>query len=165
MFCVPSTLRSLKERFEYLSTLIALAVLGGTLLAWHVHDTGNKIHDIKGPLDLTVGLLRMLIFAATAGFAQVLGIGWKNKVLQLATALSFYSAVDLIVSLVQRHAGGSDALEPIRGSPTSWKSAFWCGHLQLKRYAGANSVHKWNSFWLHLLDEPSSHGRRWFGCR
>ena len=71
---------------------VVLALAGGTLLAWHVHDTGNKIDDIKAPLDLTVGLLRMLIFAVTAGFAQVLGIGWKNKVLQLATALSFYSA-------------------------------------------------------------------------
>ena len=88
-----------------------LALLGGTLLAWHFGNTGNKIQDIKVPLDLTVGLLRMLIFAATAGFAQLLGIGWKNKVLQLATALSFYSAVDLIVSLVERHAGGSKDLE------------------------------------------------------
>ena len=79
--------------------LSAARLLCGTLLAWHVHDTGNKIDDFKRPLDLTVGLLRMLIFAATAGFAQVLGIGWKNKVLQFATALSFYSAVDLIVSL------------------------------------------------------------------
>ena len=96
--------------------LIALAVLCGTLLAWHFQDTGNKVYDIKGPLDLTVGLLRMLIFASTAGFAQALGIGWKNKVLQLATALSFYSAVDLIVSLLQRHANGSDALDPIRGA-------------------------------------------------
>lgn len=94
--------------------LVALAVLCGTLLAWRFEDTGNKVNDIKGPLDLTVGLLRMLIFAATAGFAQLLGIGWKNKVLQLATALSFYSAVDLILSLLQRHANGSDALEPFR---------------------------------------------------
>ena len=75
-------------------------MLGGILLAYHFGNTDNKVEDIKGPLDLTVGLLRMLIFAVTAGFAQLLGIGWKNKVLQLATALSFYSAVDLIVSLV-----------------------------------------------------------------
>jgi hypothetical protein len=94
--------------------LLSVAVLFGTMLAWQVHDTGNKIDDIKRPLDLTVGLLRMLIFAATAGFAQVLGIGWKNKVLQLATALSFYSAVNLIVSLGERHSGASTALEPFR---------------------------------------------------
>jgi hypothetical protein len=96
-------------------TLIVMAFLCGTLLAWHVHDTGNKLYDIRRPLDITVGLLRMLIFVATAAFAQVLGIGWKNKVLQLATALSFYSAVDLIVSLAARRSTGPDALEPIRG--------------------------------------------------
>ena len=107
----------------------------------------------------------MLIFAATAGFAQVLGIGWKNKVLQLATALSFYSAVDLIVSL---GSVTTAALRPWshsveRAYLSNW--AFSCGSLQLKMYDGVNSVHKWNSFWLHLLDEPSSHGRRWFGRR
>jgi hypothetical protein len=93
---------------------VALALLVGTLLAWHLDQTGKRIEDFRGPLDLTVGLMRMLIFAATAGFAQLLGIGWKNKVLQLATALSFYSAVDLLVSLVQRYTGGSRNLDAIR---------------------------------------------------
>jgi len=93
---------------------VGLALLGGTLLAWHLDKTGNRLQDFRGPLDLTVDLLRMLIFAATAGFAQLLGIGWKNKVLQLATALSFYSAVDLVVSMVQRYAGGSNKLEDVR---------------------------------------------------
>ena len=93
---------------------VALAILGGTFLAWHVQATGNTIDDIERPLNLTVGLLRMLIFAATAGFAQLLGIGWKDKVLQLATALSFYSAVDLMVTLGERHLGGSNALDPLR---------------------------------------------------
>jgi hypothetical protein len=94
--------------------LVLLAVLGGTLLAWDVHHTDNSIEHIKHPLDLTVGLLRMLIFVATAGFAQMLGVGWKDRVLQLATALSFYSAVDLIVSLSERHSHGSTSLEPIK---------------------------------------------------
>jgi hypothetical protein len=96
------------------ASLMVVALLGGTLLAWHLGDTGNKLQDYKGPLDLTVGLLRMLIFAATAGFAQLLGIGWKNKVLRLATALCFSSVVDLPVSLVERYSGGSDDLEHIR---------------------------------------------------
>jgi hypothetical protein len=93
---------------------VALSLLGGVALAWHFDHTGNKIQDIKVPLDVTVGLLRMLIFVGTAGFAQLLGIGWKNKVLRLATALSFYSAVDLIVSLVERYSGGSNDLEGVR---------------------------------------------------
>ena len=92
---------------------VALALVGGILLAWHFDNTGNTIEDLKAPLDLTVGLLRMLIFVATAGFAQLLGIGWKNRVFQLATALSFYSAVDLILILVKRYSGVSE-LEGIR---------------------------------------------------
>jgi hypothetical protein len=94
---------------------VALALLGGTLLAWHLNNTGDKVQDFKTPLDLTFGLLRMLIFVATAGFAQLLGVGWRNKVLQLATALSFYSAVDLVVSLVQRYSGPTFGLQRIRG--------------------------------------------------
>ena len=94
---------------------MALALLCGTLLAWHVQSNGSLVYaQIKGTLDLTVSLLRMLIFEVTAGFAQLLGLGWKNKVLQLATALSFYSAVDLIVSLVQSHVGPSASLDRIK---------------------------------------------------
>jgi hypothetical protein len=93
---------------------VTVSLLGGMLLAYHFSNTGNKIQDIKVPLDLTVGLMRMLIFVSTAAFAQFLGIGWKNKILQLATGLSFYSAVDLIVSLVGRYSGDSPGLESIR---------------------------------------------------
>jgi hypothetical protein len=93
------------------AAVVALALLGGVLLAWHYGNTGNKIQDVRVPLDLTVGLLRMLIFVATVAFAQLLGIGWKNKVLQLATALSFYSAASLIVSLVERYSGRSQELD------------------------------------------------------
>jgi hypothetical protein len=96
------------------ASAMGLAVLAGVLLANHLGNTGDKIQDVKTPFDLMVGLLRMLIFAATAGFSQLLGIGWKNKVLQLATGLSFYSAVDLIVSLLARYSGDSSALEATR---------------------------------------------------
>jgi hypothetical protein len=91
--------------------VVALALPCGVLLAWHFGNTGNKIQDVRVPLDVTVGLLRMLIFVATVAFAQLLGIGWKNKVLQLATALSFYSAVSLIVSLVERYSGRTQELD------------------------------------------------------
>jgi hypothetical protein len=103
-----------KGSLRVFAAAVALALLGGILLAWHFDHTGNKVQDVKVPLDVTFGLLCMLIFVGTAGFAQLLGIGWKNKVLRLATALSFYSAVDLIVSLVERYSGGSSGLEGVR---------------------------------------------------
>jgi hypothetical protein len=104
--------------------VVALALLGGVLLAWHFDNTGNKIQDVKVPLDVMVGLLRMLIFVGTVGFAQLLGIGWKNKVLQLATALSFYSAVTLIVSLVERYSGRTQELDGFVGVASALEFAF-----------------------------------------
>jgi hypothetical protein len=106
------------------SGAVLLAILLGALLAFRVHDTGQRVESLKRPLDLTVGLLRMLIFAVIAGFAQVLGIGWKSKVLQLATALSLYSALDLIVSLVQRQSGIVAALDPLHGVAYSVELCF-----------------------------------------
>jgi hypothetical protein len=106
-----------RRALQIFAMCLVLAVLCGTLLAWHVDSTGSPIYGkLKGPLDLTVGLLRMLIFVVTAAFAQLLGIGWKNKVLRLATVLSFYSAVALIVSLVQSHSGPSEVLERIQAA-------------------------------------------------
>jgi uncharacterized membrane protein len=104
---------------------VVLALLVGILLAAHFGNTGNQIQDIKIPFDLTVGLLRMLIFAAIAGFAQLLGIGWRNKVLQLATGLSFYSAVELIVSLIGRYYGDSTSLEAVGVVATTFELGFF----------------------------------------
>jgi hypothetical protein len=97
--------------FGYL-TIIALSA--GALLAWQVNpDAAQALEKLKFRLDLTVGVLRMILFVITAGFAQMLGIGWKDKVLQLATGFSFYSAVDLIGSFIQSQHGSSGA-DPLR---------------------------------------------------
>jgi hypothetical protein len=98
----------------FIAALVVIAT-GCAMLAWHFDSLHSRVDELKNPLDLTFGLLRMLIFAVTASFAQMLGIGWKNKVLQLATALSFYSAVDLSVSLAERISGRYNSLEPIHG--------------------------------------------------
>jgi hypothetical protein len=98
--------------FGYL-TLIALAI--GALLAWQVTpNTTYAFQKLRFRLDLTTGVLRMILFMLTAGFAQMLGIGWKDKVLQLATGLSFYSAVDLIGSLIQSEHGHSLMADHLR---------------------------------------------------
>jgi hypothetical protein len=56
-------------------------------------------------LRVTLGLaiLKLLLFAGMAGFAQFLGIGWRSRVLQLATGLAFYGAVSLLVQLSSSH--------------------------------------------------------------
>ena len=104
---------------------LAGTVVCGGLMAWYVARTGSPIYGrLKGPFDLTIGMLRMLIFVVIAGFAQLLGIGWKNKVLQIASALSFYSAVALIVSVVQSHSGPSPLLEKVRAANYTFELCF-----------------------------------------
>jgi hypothetical protein len=100
---------------KFFSGFSVLAVFGAALVSWHFDSSNIRVIELKDPLDLTFGMLRMLIFALTASFAQMLGIGWKNKVLQLATALSLYSAVDLVISLTERISGQYNSLEPIHG--------------------------------------------------
>jgi hypothetical protein len=113
-----------KGTVKFFVALVVAAVVAGTLLASQVHPTGNRVYDIKAPMDLTVGCLRIAIFLLTVAFAHVLGIGWKDRVLQLATALSFYSAADLIVSLAERHNGGPNTLEPFRGMAYLFELSF-----------------------------------------
>jgi hypothetical protein len=56
-------------------------------------------------LRVTLGLaiLKLLLFAGMAAFAQFLGIGWKSRVLQLASGLAFYGAVSLLIQLSSSH--------------------------------------------------------------
>jgi len=50
-------------------------------------------------LSTTMAILRLVTFLLIAALSQVLGLGWKNHVLQLASGLAFYAAVSLIVEL------------------------------------------------------------------
>jgi hypothetical protein len=105
--------------------LAAVVILSGAaLLAWHFDSLNTRVTTLRNPLDLTFGILRMLIFALIASFAQVLGIGWKNKVLQLASALSLYSAVDLVVSLAERISSRYNSLEPVHAAAYSLELIF-----------------------------------------
>jgi hypothetical protein len=60
-------------------------------------------------VQVTLGLaiLKLLLFAGMAGFAQFLGIGWKDRVLRLASGLAFYGAVSLIVQLSSSHVSSA----------------------------------------------------------
>jgi hypothetical protein len=53
-------------------------------------------------------MLKLLLFAGMAGFAQFLGIGWRSRVLQLASALAFYGAVSLLTQLSSSHLSSGD---------------------------------------------------------
>jgi hypothetical protein len=54
-------------------------------------------------LQQTFAILRVVIFFAMAGFSQLIGLGWRNRELQVATGLGFYSILSLAVSVTHLH--------------------------------------------------------------
>lgn len=51
----------------------------------------------------TVCILRVLVFLVLAGCSQLLSIGWRDRELQVATGLGFYSLVGLAVAMLHTH--------------------------------------------------------------
>lgn len=68
----------------------------------------EQLVRISLQITFALAILKILLFAALAGFAQVLGIGWKNHVLQLATGLAFYAGISLLVQISSSHVPTSD---------------------------------------------------------
>jgi hypothetical protein len=51
----------------------------------------------------TTSILRVLFFLVLAGCSQLLSIGWRDRELQVATGLGFYSLVSLAVAMLHTH--------------------------------------------------------------
>ena len=62
----------------------------------------NIIH-----LQQTTSILRVLFFVLLAGCSQLLSIGWRDRELQIATGLGFFSLVSLVVDILHQHQGRS----------------------------------------------------------
>jgi hypothetical protein len=91
----------------------ALTVGGGLIVAigvtvWHfatIPGFGNLPPEwhLLMRLQQTASILRVLLFLAMAGCSQLLSIGWRNRELQIAAGLGFYSLVSLAVAAVNMH--------------------------------------------------------------
>jgi hypothetical protein len=84
-------------------------------------------------MSTTMAILRLVTFLLIAALSQVLGIGWKNHVLQLASGLAFYAAVTLIVELAHSNLrAGPDyahqfyALDHFRVIGYLCALSYWC---------------------------------------
>ena len=100
--------RSLPKVLFVVFAVIIIAVgIGGFLFAAHANEATLAHPRTIIVVNNTVAILRLVTFLLIAGFAQILGLGWKNHVLQVASGLAFYAAVSLITTLLQNgmHAG------------------------------------------------------------
>ena len=91
-------------------TLVALAVLIAVtgLLVWPL--AGMVVSPQMSPEGATIfhlldtfAILRIVCFLVMASFSQLLSIGWRDRELQIATGLGFYSIVSLLVTLLNSH--------------------------------------------------------------
>jgi hypothetical protein len=91
------------------ATIYALAVV--VLMTGAVAWPFTGIHGLNIPqewiplirLERTTSALRILFFLGLAGMSQVLAIGWRNRELQVATGLGFYSLVSLGASILHTY--------------------------------------------------------------
>jgi hypothetical protein len=84
-----------------------LIVLAGAVVWPLVSGPGLSSFSLTGQLVVhvmeTFSVLRILFFLVLAGCSQLLSIGWRDRELQIATGLGFYSLVSLAVWI--RHSG------------------------------------------------------------
>jgi hypothetical protein len=87
--------------------IAALIAVGGLIL-WpiaglvapdHLSATGMNLFRLQQ----TPAILRAVFFLALAAFSQALSIGWRDRELQIATGLGFYSIVSLAITILHTH--------------------------------------------------------------
>jgi hypothetical protein len=106
-----SVLRPLRSSLTYRAlVVVALLILAVGAAIWPFTGT----HGIASlPLEWrilthlrqTAPILRILFFLVLAASSQVLSIGWRDRELQVATGLGFFSLVDLAAALWRSHHG------------------------------------------------------------
>lgn len=112
---------------------MAVIVAIGFLAAAHANSVTLVDPRSFIVVNTTMAILRLATFILIAGFSQLLGLNWKNHVLQLASGLAFYAVVTLIVELAHSHLrAGPDyasnyyALEHLRVGGYLCALYFWC---------------------------------------
>lgn len=88
--------------------ILAFLVIAAGAIIWPIAryvlpGNLNPVGTFFVQMQQTIAALRVVFFIAIAGFSQVLSIGWRNRELQMATGLGFYSMFSLGISLIHGH--------------------------------------------------------------
>lgn len=133
-----------KRSWIVIALLVALAGLAVWPVAGMTHPPKlTSEGSIFFRLDQTAAILRVIIFLAMAGFSQLLSLGWRNRELQVATGLGFYSIVSLGVTIIHTHqAVGSsyhvfDQLQALcyLGSLSYWVLSFTTKEAERQKFS------------------------------
>lgn len=98
---------SLSKRTPFLIGLLILAIGAAIWPFTGIHglETLAPGYRIVVRMEQTTSLMRILIFVVLAGCSQLLSIGWRDRELQVATGLGFYSFVNVAVDVLRQHLG------------------------------------------------------------
>jgi hypothetical protein len=87
---------------------IALLVAVGAAILWPIAGLATPENMSLGSRNLflllqTTAILRAVFFLALAAFSRLLSIGWRDRELQIATGLGFFSIISLAVTIIHTH--------------------------------------------------------------
>jgi len=99
-------IRSSLPKYSWIGIAVLIAI--GGLILWPIagFTVPDRVSDVGRDLILlqrTPAILRAVFFLALAAFSQLLSIGWRDRELQIATGLGFYSIISLAVTIVHTH--------------------------------------------------------------
>ena len=93
-------IRASLPRWPLLAIAVLIVLVGAAVWPFAT-GPGLGNHELASQLifhvDETFAILRILFFLLLAGCSQLLSIGWRDRELQIATGLGFYSLVSLAV--------------------------------------------------------------------
>jgi hypothetical protein len=88
--------------------VIGILIAAATAAIWPFTDSSAFAHypmqwHILVRMQQDVSILRVLIFLLLAGCSHLLSIGWRDRELQVATGLGFYSLAALTATVLHAH--------------------------------------------------------------
>lgn len=96
---------SLPTKASVIAALLALTIGTGCwyFAGFTVPDNLSAHGHLLVILQQTISFLRVIIFLFLVAFSQFFSIGWRDRELQIASGLGFYSILSLIVSVLHTH--------------------------------------------------------------
>lgn len=107
------------------ATVVACIGVGAFLFTADINSATLAHPRTYIVINTSMAILRLALFVLIAAFSQLLGLSWKNHVLQLASGLAFYAMVDLVVELGHSH---------LRAGPDYRSSYYALDHLRIAGY-------------------------------
>jgi hypothetical protein len=107
----------------------------------------------------TTSILRILFFLVLAGCSQLLSIGWRDRELQVATGLGFYSLISLAVELFRKHQAmgpGFGVLNQIVAASYFCSLLYWAVSFAQQEAARRDFTPQMQSFLLAVAGSAKS---------